>query len=153
MDPVSKQQKMNDSIKLIQGSIAPEAIARCIADYSKQTQRGAHSIFLGQVRNDAIEGREVKAIEYTTYEAMAYEVADKIVQQVITKFELTEVRIFHSLGLVAAGEICLFVIAVSKHRKNAIDACAEVVEEIKKDLPIWGKEIFSDDSHQWKVNG
>ena len=61
-------------------------------------------------------------------------------------------HIYHSLGTVAAGEICLFVFTSAVHRKEAIDACEEVVELIKKELPIWGKEVFEDDTHQWKVN-
>jgi molybdopterin synthase catalytic subunit len=38
------------------------------------------------------------------------------------------------------------------HRKEAIDACEEVVERIKKELPIWGKEIFAGEAYQWKEN-
>jgi molybdopterin synthase catalytic subunit len=33
-----------------------------------------------------------------------------------------------------------------------MDACAECVERLKAELPIWGREIFSDESYQWKVN-
>jgi molybdopterin synthase catalytic subunit len=61
-------------------------------------------------------------------------------------------HIYHSLGLVKAGEICLFVFTSSKHRKAAIEACNELVERIKAELPIWGKEIFEDNSSQWKEN-
>jgi molybdopterin synthase catalytic subunit len=61
-------------------------------------------------------------------------------------------HIYHSLGKVNAGEICLFVFTSSAHRKAAIDACEEVVERIKKELPIWGRELFEDDTYQWKEN-
>ena len=61
-------------------------------------------------------------------------------------------HIHHSLGLVEAGAISLFVFTSSAHRRDAIDACNEVVERIKKELPVWGKEIFEDETHQWKVN-
>jgi molybdopterin synthase catalytic subunit len=61
-------------------------------------------------------------------------------------------HIFHSLGKVNAGEISLFVFTSSPHRKAAIDACEETVEKIKSSLPVWGKEIFEDESHQWKIN-
>ena len=40
----------------------------------------------------------------------------------------------------------------TKALQSAIDACTETVEKIKSLLPIWGKEIFDDESHQWKVN-
>jgi len=56
------------------------------------------------------------------------------------------------LGLVKTGEICLFVFASAVHRKEAIDACEEVVERIKKELPIWGKELLTNEDHQWKEN-
>jgi molybdopterin synthase catalytic subunit len=46
----------------------------------------------------------------------------------------------------------LFVFTSAKHRKAAIDACAEVVEKIKDELPVWGKEVFEDETYQWKVN-
>ena len=61
-------------------------------------------------------------------------------------------HINHSLGIVPSGEISLFVFTSSKHRRDAIDACNEVVELIKKELPVWGKEIFEDGDHVWKLN-
>jgi molybdopterin synthase catalytic subunit len=60
--------------------------------------------------------------------------------------------VHHSLGVVKAGEISLFVFTSSVHRRAAIDACNEVVERIKHELPVWGKEIFKDETYQWKVN-
>ena len=61
-------------------------------------------------------------------------------------------HIYHSLGEVNVGEICLFVFTSSKHRKAAIAACEELVERIKKELPVWGKELFENKQEQWKVN-
>ncbi|MBP8943423.1 MAG: molybdenum cofactor biosynthesis protein MoaE, partial [Saprospiraceae bacterium] len=53
---------------------------------------------------------------------------------------------------VPTGEISLFVFTSSVHRKPAIDACAAMVERIKKELPVWGKELLPDQSHIWKEN-
>jgi molybdopterin synthase catalytic subunit len=53
---------------------------------------------------------------------------------------------------VNAGEISLFVFASSPHRKAAIEACNEIVESIKKELPVWGKEIFDNEKYHWKEN-
>ena len=55
----------------VQGAITPEFIANSIAKHQSKTQIGAHDIFLGQVRADVIDGKEVKAIDYSAYEAMA----------------------------------------------------------------------------------
>jgi molybdopterin synthase catalytic subunit len=61
-------------------------------------------------------------------------------------------HVYHSLGKIKCGEVCLFVFTSAPHRKAAIDACSEAVERLKAELPIWGKEIFEDDSFQWKIN-
>ena len=135
-----------------QGAISPAFIADSIAKHSRKTNIGGHSIFLGQVRADVIDEKTVAAIEYTTYEELALEKMHVIREETFAKYELTCMHVHHSLGKVAAGEICLFVFTSSAHRRPAIDACNEVVERIKTELPVWGKELFEDETHQWKVN-
>jgi molybdopterin synthase catalytic subunit len=68
------------------------------------------------------------------------------------KYNLTCLHIYHSLGRVNAGEISLFVFTSSPHRQAAIEACAEIVERVKKEVPVWGREILENESYQWKVN-
>src|SRR6476620_565167 len=136
----------------VKGSIDPALIAESVQKHSKQTSIGAHSIFLGQVRADRIDEKELKAIDYSAYEEMALEKMYDIREAIFGKYALTCMHVYHSLGRVPAGEICLFVFTSSKHRKAAIDACQEMVERIKSELPIWGKEVFEDESYQWKVN-
>lgn len=136
----------------IEGPISPEFITQSIAHHSVKTTIGAHSIFLGQVRADEVESKQVVAIEYTTHLDLAEEKFFEIREEAFVQFELTCMHIYHSLGEVKAGEICLFVFTSSKHRKMAIDACEYIVERIKKEVPIWGKELFSDANHQWKIN-
>ncbi len=135
----------------VQGPISAEKIAQSIQNHSTKTNIGAHSIFLGQVRADEKEGSTVKSIEYTTYEEMALQKAFEIREAIFEKYELTCMHIYHSLGVVKKGEICLFVFTSSKHRKMAIDACEELVERIKKELPVWGKELM-ESGESWKVN-
>jgi molybdopterin synthase catalytic subunit len=136
----------------IQGAISAAFIADSIQKHSIKTNIGAHSIFLGQVRSDMISNKTVAAIEYTTYQEMALEKMHEIREAVFEKYELICMHIYHSVGIVRAGEISLFVFTSSVHRKAAIDACEEVVERIKKELPVWGKELFEDASYQWKEN-
>lgn len=136
----------------IQGAVSPAFIADSIQKHSTKTDIGAHSIFLGQVRDDVIENKKVASIEYTTYEEMALEKMYEIREDIFARYELICMHVYHSLGKVAAGELCLFVFTSSKHRKIAIDACEETVERIKAELPVWGKEQFEDESYQWKEN-
>ncbi|MDT0538992.1 molybdenum cofactor biosynthesis protein MoaE [Croceitalea sp. P059] len=145
---------MDKKIKnvFVEGAISPEFIANSIAKHQSKTTIGAHNIFLGQVRADVIDGNAVGAIEYTAYEAMANQKFHEIREATFDKFDLTCMHIYHSLGKVAIGEICLFVFVSSPHRKEVFDALHHVVEEIKKEVPVFGKELFEDESYQWKVN-
>jgi molybdopterin synthase catalytic subunit len=134
------------------GPIPASFIAESIQKHDTKTNIGGHSIFLGQVRADEIDGNKVTAIEYTAYEEMALEKMHAIREDIFSKYPLVCMHVHHSLGKIGAGEICLFVFTSSAHRKAAIDACNEVVERLKSELPIWGKEIFEGDSYQWKEN-
>ena len=136
----------------IQGPIEPGFIASSIQAHQQKTGIGAHSIFLGQVRADAVNEKQVAAIEYTSYEDLALAQMAAIREDIILKHGLNCMHVYHSLGEIAAGQLCLFVFTSAPHRAAAIDACNETVERIKSELPIWGKEIFADNSHQWKKN-
>lgn len=144
MEPKKKKNVFVD------GPIDPAFIANSIAKHSSKKDIGAHSIFLGQVRNDLLNEQEVSAIEYTAYRDMAEDVLHEIREEAFAQFKLSCLHIYHSLGRVAAGEISLFVFTSSKHRRDAIDACTYLVERIKKDVPVWGKELFDGTTYQWK---
>lgn len=147
---------MSDKKKLknifVQGPISASFIAESIQKHSSQKAIGGHSIFLGQVRADEGQNGIVSAIEYTAFEEMALEKMHLIREDIFSKYPLTCMHVHHSLGTVAAGEICLFVFASSAHRQAAMEACEETVERLKAELPVWGKEIMDNESHQWKVN-
>nr|WP_299344584.1 molybdenum cofactor biosynthesis protein MoaE [Allomuricauda sp.] len=136
----------------VQGAIQPQFIAESIEKHQSKTQIGAHDIFLGQVRADEIDGKTVGAIEYTAYEEMANLKFHEIKESTFNKFDITCMHIYHSLGRVNVGKICLFVFVSSPHRRTAFDALQYAVEEIKAYVPVFGKELFEDDSYQWKVN-
>ncbi len=113
---------------------------------------GAHSIFLGQVRADVHDGKRVAAIDYSSYSEMAELIFHEIREETFSNFQLSCMHIYHSLGRVPTGGISLFVFTSAKHRDVAQEACRFVVEAIKSRAPVWGKEIFDDNTHHWKQN-
>lgn len=135
-----------------EGPVLPGKIAESIEKHASIHSIGAHSIFLGQVRADEKNGMLVSAIEYTCYRPMADQVMDIIREETFSKFQLSCMHIYHSLGVVKTGEISLFVFTSSQHRAAAIEACSFVVEQIKTKVPVWGKEIFEDKTYTWKKN-
>jgi molybdopterin synthase catalytic subunit len=136
----------------IKGPISSNFIANSIAKHQSKTSIGAHNIFLGQVRADLVDGKTISAIDYTAYEDMANVKFHEIREATFKKFNLTCMHIYHSLGRVSAGEICLFVFVSSPRRKEVFKALEYVVEEIKVKVPVYGKELFEDKTHQWKIN-
>ena len=136
----------------IRAVISAEFIGDSIAKHQSKTTIGAHNIFLGQVRADEIEGKKVTAIEYSAYEPMAEEKFNEIREAAFAKYELTCMHIYHSLGIVKTGEICLFVFVSAPRRKVVFEAIEFLVEEIKEKVPIFGKELFEDETYTWKKN-
>lgn len=135
-----------------EGAISSEFIATSIVKHQSKTSIGAHNIFLGQVRADTIDNKTVSTIEYTAYEEMAIAKFHEIREAAFNKFDLNCMHIYHSLGKVNVGEICMFVFVSSPRRKEVFKAIEYIVEEIKANVPVFGKEIFEDETLQWKVN-
>ena len=138
---------------LVTGPVTPEMISGILESLGKNTSSGGHSVFIGQVRADSAGGKKVTAIEYSAYDVMVKAEADRIVDMLYASFpDVKTVRIIHSVGVVTAGRISLFVLVSAGHRRQAIEACREAVELIKEKLPVWKKEIFEDNTHEWKDN-
>lgn len=136
----------------IHGPISADFIGHSIAKHQSKTTIGAHNIFLGQVRADEIDGKKVTAIEYSAYEEMAEQSIYEIREAAFANYELSCLHIYHSIGLVEVGEICLFVFVSAPRRKVTYQALEFLVEEIKEKVPVFGKEIFEDATYIWKKN-
>ncbi|MEZ7515789.1 molybdenum cofactor biosynthesis protein MoaE [Flavobacterium frigidarium] len=143
---------MSKKTVFIQGAISSEFIAQSIAKHQGKHSIGAHNIFLGQVRADVHGDTKVKAIEYTAYEEMANEKLDAIREKAFAKYDLVCMHIYHSLGVVEVGEVCLFVFVSATRRKQVYEATESIVNWIKEDVPIFGKELFENEESTWKVN-
>jgi len=136
----------------IQGEITSAFIANAIAKHQSKTEIGAHNIFLGQVRKDQVEGQTVSAIEFSCYEEMAEKKLSEIREETFAKYDLTCMHIYHSLGMVNLGEICFFVFVSAAHRPQVYEATEYIVNRIKEEVPIFGKELFETGEYQWKKN-
>ncbi|MCC6841186.1 MAG: molybdenum cofactor biosynthesis protein MoaE [Flavobacteriales bacterium] len=142
----------------IDGPIDPAFVAESIAKHATRTDIGGHEIFLGQVRADMAGGTgggssaRTTAIDYTAYRDMANEQMTPIREEAFARWPITCLHVYHSQGVIKAGELCFFVFASAAHRQAAREAVAYVTDEVKKRLPIFGKEIIADGGHQWKSN-
>ncbi|HPQ08765.1 MAG TPA: molybdenum cofactor biosynthesis protein MoaE [Bacteroidia bacterium] len=136
----------------VEGPVIPAIIEKDISKHATKLGIGAHVIFLGQVRADIINDKKVRGIEYSAPVELANKKFEEIKEEAITRFQLSCLHIYHSLGFVEAGQLSLYVLSSSPHRKAALDSLEWIVEKIKKEVPIFGKEIFDDGNYVWKKN-
>jgi molybdopterin synthase catalytic subunit len=109
---------------------------------------GGLSMFFGIVRNHH-QGRAVRSLFYECYVSMANNQIERIRKEIKARMGLSDIHILHRIGHLEVGEIALAVSAASAHRAEAFTACEEVVERIKKEVPIWKKEFYADGTHEW----
>jgi len=104
----------------------------------KRKSCGALCIFVGTVRKE----QGLKEIEIETYINMARKNLSEIERKALKRFDIGRVTIIHRTGSLALGDNILFIGVGAGHRKAAFAACRFILEEIKKSVPIWKKEIF-----------
>lgn len=108
-------------------------------------ERGGTCSFLGTVRSDD----EVTGIEYSAYDEMAVTEIQRVLSEAEERWPEARVTLQHRLGLVPLGEASIAIAAAAPHRDDAFAACRYVIEEVKKRLPIWKKELHADGSATW----
>ncbi len=108
-------------------------------------ERGGTCVFLGTVRND----EDVTGIEYSAYDDMALGEITRILDEAQVRWPDARVTLRHRLGLIPLGEASIAIAAAAPHRDAAFAACRYVIEEVKKRLPIWKKEMHADGTTTW----
>jgi len=104
---------------------------------------GAVALFLGTVR-DHNEGRKVTGLDYSAYEEMALRELGRVRDQALERFEITAAVVVHRLGALEIGATAVAVAIAAPHRAAAFDACRFAIDTLKRNVPIWKKETFSD---------
>jgi len=111
-------------------------------------QYGAISLFIGTVR-EVNEGRGVTAIEYSAYKSMASAELERILEEAEERFGVSALVVEHRIGLLGLGDVSVAIAAAHAHRAAALDCTRYVIEEIKKRVPIWKKEHYTDGTREW----
>lgn len=108
---------------------------------------GAITVFLGVVRDNNL-GRSVGYLEYDAYPEMAERVMRELAEEAKQKFGLEECAVLHRTGRLEIGETSLLVAVASGHRAESFEAGHWLVNEIKKRVPVWKKEVW-EDGEEW----
>src|SRR6478609_2001760 len=108
---------------------------------------GATVSFSGVVR-DHDGGRTVAELEYhqhPTAAGIVREVADEIA----AREGIIAVAVSHRIGLLGVGDVALAAAVSAAHRREAFDACSDLVDEVKRRLPVWKRQVFDDGTDEW----
>jgi molybdopterin synthase catalytic subunit len=108
---------------------------------------GASIVFEGIVRNHN-EGKAVESIVYEAYLPMAEKEMAGVVDAVRAAYPDVAVAVVHRLGHLVVGDASIAIVCASPHRAEAFAACREVIDRIKKTVPIWKKER-GPDGEEW----
>lgn len=104
---------------------------------------GAVNVFLGVVRNTNL-GRRVQYLEYDAYPAMAEKVMRELAEEARARFGLEDVAVLHRTGRLEIAEASLLIAVSCGHRAESFEAGHWLVNEIKKKVPVWKKEVWED---------
>lgn len=129
---------MKDAVRLQHEDFSQDEEIAALRAGSKRI--GGIATFIGCAR-DFSEGREVTQISFDAYGSMALAEMHKLREEAIAKFALLDARIVHRAGAVGAGEQIVFIAAGAEHRAPALQACRWLIDELKRRVPIWKKEI------------
>jgi len=118
-----------------------------IAREVESASRGAIVVFSGEVRNHD-KGKAVRKLVYEVHPT-AELVLNKIAREIGEKFAVSDISVAHRYGNIAIGESAFIVAVSSAHRQSAFVTCQELVERVKKELPIWKFQEFEDGTSEW----
>src|SRR5208283_1957983 len=129
-------EKNIDVVELLASVIVPEA--------------GGIDIFLGTTRNHS-KGKKVIRLEYEAYTPMALKLMSEIEIEIRKRWNIHKISMIHRIGVVPVMEASVAIAVSAVHRKEAFEACRFAIDELKKKVPIWKKEIF-EDGEVWVEN-
>ena len=123
-------------VELMDSVIVPEA--------------GGVDIFLGTTRNHS-KGKKVIRLEYEAYLPMALKLMGEIESEIRRRWNIHKISMIHRTGVVPVMEPSVAIAVSAAHRKEAFEGCRYAIDELKKRVPIWKKEIF-EDGETWVEN-
>lgn len=113
----------------------------------EQAAAGATVVFCGVVRNHDHE-RPVTALEYQAHPSAA-EVVRQAAGRIAALPDVLAVAVSHRIGELTVGDVALVAAASCAHRREAFEACAQLVEDVKHALPVWKRQVFADGTDEW----
>ena len=114
----------------------------------EQAAAGAVVTFAGVVR-DHDGGRKVRGLEYSAHPTAAKVVVDVAADIAERARGVRAIAVSHRVGRLGIGDVALACAVAADHRREAFATCAELVDEVKRQLPVWKHQSFTDGTDEW----
>ncbi len=134
-------------VDLVSESIDQAAVQRFVAG---DPSLGGITTFAGATRNDedAEHGRLVR-LDYEAYEPMAKTQLRRLATEAKARWSAGPVALIHRLGSVPPAEVSVLIAVACPHRAESFEACRWLIDTLKRDVPIWKKDVFEDGFVRW----
>ncbi|MBI4718851.1 MAG: molybdenum cofactor biosynthesis protein MoaE [Planctomycetes bacterium] len=134
-------------VDLLPGPIPVERVRRFLLN---DPRLGGIVTFEGAARAEGDAGHgALLRLEYEAYESMARRQLERLAREAVTRWCAGRVAVLHRLGGVAVGEVSVVVAVATPHRAEAFEACRWLIDELKRHVPIWKKDVFADGFVRW----
>jgi molybdenum cofactor synthesis domain-containing protein len=118
--------------------------AKLVADRAA----GAVVTFAGVVR-DHDRNRSVRELSYSGHPS-ATEVIERVAAQIAgSRAGIRAIAVSHRIGPLQIGDVALACAVAGEHRAEAFAVCSDLVDEVKRQLPIWKHQTFTDGTDEW----
>lgn len=122
--------------------------AQSALDLITDDAHGAVDVFIGKVRNLNV-GRDVLGVTYDVFDALALNTFARLADEARVQWGELNIVISHFKGRLAVGGVSILIAVSAKHRDESFRACRFLIEEIKREAPIWKQEHYTDGDSEW----
>jgi molybdopterin synthase catalytic subunit len=91
----------------------------------------------------------VSGLEYSAHPTAARVVAEVAAEVAARATGVRAIAVSHRVGRLAIGDVALACAVAADHRQAAFATCAELVDEVKRLLPVWKHQVFADGTDEW----
>lgn len=108
---------------------------------------GGTALFVGTVR-DHDGGVDVDKLSYSAHPSVEAEMR-RVAERVVAAYPVRALAAVHRVGDLAVGDLAVVVAVACPHRGEAFDACRQLIDELKHEVPIWKHQTFADGTQEW----
>jgi molybdopterin synthase catalytic subunit len=108
---------------------------------------GGTALFVGTVRSED-GGKPVTSLGYSAHPSVVNELR-AVAERVAQKHDVRALAAVHRVGELAIGDIAVIAAVACGHRGEAFDACRQLVDDLKHEVPIWKHQRFADGTEEW----